>query len=94
MLIIIQKIHTTCTTPSSSPKHPTHPMWCFLYSNRSDTSHPGLRTAAYIKPKRGYLNVLKTTHILLKLAATEIALYWKWLTFRVNSNAECLCGCV
>lgn len=66
----------------------------FLYSNRPDTSHPGLRTAAYIKPKRGYLNLLKTTHILLKLAATEIALYWKWLTFRVNSNAECLCGCV
>lgn len=54
MLIIIQKIHTTCTTPSSSPQHPTHPM-----GNRPDTGHPGLRPAAYIKPQRGYLNVLK-----------------------------------
>lgn len=37
---------------------------------------------------------LKTTHIFLKRAATEIAFYLKWLTFRINSNAECLYGCV
>lgn len=79
--------------PPQLPNIPT--IVKFPYSNRPDTGQRGLRTAAYIKPKHGDLNILKTTsHIFLKLAAKESVFYWKWLKFRENSNAECLCGCV